>query len=317
MGKKYIKVLVLKLVSITQFIQCTILSSELPMGNSNSLPRHQDGSERGIKEQAEQGHQEYTKVCCIDLYALFEKGKAGLEKCIKGDGAKASPIIMSGNKHSNSDCYHAIALCNEIALSNDVVVLEGQYPKAGLERIRQGVHDLEGFKSLIAHLLAQNYKVVVFASIEYPACIPLVLGHVIGLTKEQLSSIYMIFNGFDANNNSAGSQGKHIVLAEREIGIKGKGGNGLVVSSLAPSPESYLGAAINYICMDLNGKSQSNNSVSTSSYWSRLIEFEMQRYRLMQKMEKDKEPCINLNNQLWSFAEELALSVSFFDSDSS
>ncbi|TSJ80991.1 MAG: hypothetical protein NMK33_00395 [Candidatus Cardinium sp.] len=175
--------------------------------------------------------------------------------------------------------------------------IENNIEPGALAAIRKTLYHPKEFKDLIINCLAKNCKVVVFAAIQYPHFIPIVLEPVIGFTKEQLSNIGIVYNGEDAN--AACQPYKHIKLAEELMGLqKDQRGNGLVISSSLGNPITDLSSNIDYILcrMDLE---KSGNASSACSLWSRISAFEEQRYALMQKAKADEWTLEKLQNEIW------------------
>ncbi|MEF2229067.1 MAG: hypothetical protein V3581_03480 [Candidatus Cardinium sp.] len=63
--------------------------------------------------------------------------------------------------------------------------------------MRDNLYEPKGFQELVNHFLQRNYKMIIYASIEYPAFIPMVLTHGIGVPKEQVDNMCIVFNDYN------------------------------------------------------------------------------------------------------------------------
>ncbi|WP_114910105.1 hypothetical protein [Cardinium endosymbiont of Sogatella furcifera] len=179
------------------------------------------------------------------------------------------------------DDYHRIfvdSYDNIQTVQDGCMVLYTQYDQAVLAQIKDNLCDPEGFRQLVIDCLQKNCKVAIFASIEYPLCIPILLEHGIGLTKEQLSNICMIYNGYDANKNDAYNCYRFIKYIEHCMKLTDIKGRGLVVSSLRDRLLIEVDSKIDYaFYVNVGSEDRSGSLSSGFPSWREVRSFEEER----------------------------------------
>ncbi|WP_419241444.1 hypothetical protein [Cardinium endosymbiont of Nabis limbatus] len=268
------------MVCIIQLMQCTMLRPGL---YGNGLVKCAHGL-RGVEEVGQE-KQESVNILCIEFYSLFKEGRLGLE-----------PYFPKGQVKYSSNDYFTIFPDERVTRVYKRIVLKPQgtldtecIDRELLAEIkRDRLYDPEGFKELITDCLQKNYKVVIFASIAYPDCIPIVLEET-GLSQEQLSNICIVCNGEDENLGAAQDY-KYIQYAEWLCNLKkGQEGNGLVVSSSWRGPLTHSDFAIDYKLWTVVLESESSKHAAAASYWRVIRASEAERYSQMQKAKENRQ----------------------------
>ncbi|TSJ80990.1 MAG: hypothetical protein NMK33_00390 [Candidatus Cardinium sp.] len=109
MDRKYIKGFVFALVCITQFMQCTVLTKGLHMGN---CMRIMGMNPINAIKKAGQAQQEYIKLLCVDFYSLFKQAKGDVEDCVNIHLPKSLTASTTWNTKYRSDDYFIISFGN-------------------------------------------------------------------------------------------------------------------------------------------------------------------------------------------------------------
>ncbi|WP_162789968.1 hypothetical protein [Cardinium endosymbiont of Sogatella furcifera] len=322
MGRRYINILVL--IGITQLMQCVFLSKGLYIDSTEVGQNHLSK----ICKKDDLAKQGYPNLLCLEFNALFQRGREGLEKVL----IKCPKACMNG-LHTSDDRYNVTYFIISDgyikALDYNSRPLDTSYPRIDvdhideelLKKMRDSLYEPNSFQALINHYLQRNYKVIMYASIEYPAFISMVLIHGIGFPKEQVDNMCIVFNDYNAiHKQNSFMCAEHIKHAERLIFINHISSNkpvyGLVVSSYNPDAKLIERADCDYAFIRIDPTYQSNHSVPTSrkkfskyvpkslrkflksknrcgdssvvvSYWDKIKQFEETRGELMQKAEHD------------------------------
>ncbi|WP_342265121.1 hypothetical protein [Cardinium endosymbiont of Philonthus spinipes] len=280
----------------------------------NRLSTDQDGSSIEVVNHLQQ---EYLKLCCVEFARLFQKGREGLEKAMIKYLKTSMHGLNSLSNRYNAD-YLIISDGYIKVLDHNFRPLDTLYPRIdvghideeSLKGMRDNLYDPNGFKELMHHFLQANYKVIIYTSIEYPDFIPIVLSHGIGLTKEQIDAICIVFNNYNPINKLNNFMcSEHIWHAEQLIRINPINHNkpvyGVVVSSYSPDPKLLQRADCDYAFIRISPIiHQSSNSVLTSSNrFSRYFPKKLQMFFKSESRCSASPPVVSLWDKVKQFEE--------------